>query len=59
VNIQLLACVVVVTDNVKLDGSLSGWQSRQVGLKRRDGEVKENWKEMEPQTSWGRRVPVG
>lgn len=60
-NIQLLACVVVVADYVKLDGSLSDLQSQQVGLKRCNSEVKpkENRKEMQPQAFWGRRVRVG
>ena len=61
VNTQLLACVVVITDYVKLDGSLSDLQSQQVDLKRWDSEVKpkENQKEMQPQTFLGRRVHVG
>lgn len=60
VNIQLLACVAVIADYVKLDGSLTDLQTRRVGLKRWDSEVKpkENQKEMQPQTFWGRRVHV-
>lgn len=53
-NIQLLTCVVLVADDVKLGGSFSDLQSQQGGLKRWDSEVKpkENQKEMQHKHFW-------